>query len=140
MTHRQYLALFILAAFMAVAAFGMGKWAEKLNPEGIVPHTPVASEATTADTSTSSANTVSTPQGSEVATAASTELDTPRSAFTFGASMGLLAVGLLYCVLAAGLLLRQRARGLPANRFIVCLAGLAVSGFALSYLIDDYFY
>lgn len=135
MTQRQYLVLIILAVLMAVAAISLGRWAENLNPDGIIPHTPVT-QATEGDVATSIAATDPSIAISET-TAAPSE---PRSAFTFGASMGLLAVGLLYCVIAAGLLIRQRSKGLPANRFIVSVAALAVAGFAMSYLIDDYFY
>ncbi|MGQ7843525.1 hypothetical protein ACUNV4_03530 [Granulosicoccus sp. 3-233] len=126
---------------MAAIAFSLGRWAENLNPDGIIPHTPVVQDAASGDTTamdTTGGTASST--ASEAGSDTSAESVTPRNAFTFGASMGLLAAGLLYCVIAAGLLLRQRARGLPANRFIIAVAGLAVTGFALSYLIDDYFY
>lgn len=138
MTHRQYLVLAILAALMLATAFGLGRWAENLNPDGIIPHTPVAQDAVTgSDAGAASSTDESTSNANQSAPADPAEA---RSAFTFGASMGLLAAGLLYCVIAAGLLLQQRAKGLPVNRFIYSVAGLAAAGFALSYLIDDYFY
>lgn len=115
MTRRQYQILSLLVAFMVLTAIGIGQWSASLNPEGIIPHAPATIAADAAPVQ-------------------------PRSAFNFGASMGLLGVGLLYCMLAAVLLLRAKTRGLPAGRFIYSVVGLAVAGFALSYLIDDYFY
>lgn len=137
MTHRHYLVLAILAALMAISAIGLGRWAENLNPDGIIPHTPVVQDATSGE-NTSTASSADTLEPALDNGAESDEL--PRSAFTFGASMGLLAAGLLYCVIAAGLLLQRRAKGLPVNSFVYSIAGLAVIGFALSYLVDDYFY
>lgn len=115
MTQRQYVILAVLAALMFAIAFALGQWSAGLNPDGIIPHAP----------------------SSEATGALSAE---PRNAFTFGASMGLLATGMLYCMLAAVLLLKAKSRGFPVNKFIYSVAGLAVAGFALSYLIDDYFY
>ncbi len=129
MTQRQYLVLAIMVILMAAFAVGLGRWAEDLNPDGIIPHTPVEQNTAAGESDEQSA------ASTEV-----TDATQPRSAFTFGASMGLLAAGLLYCVIAAGLLLRQQVRGQSINRFIYCVAGLAVTGFALSYLVDDYFY
>ena len=123
MTHRQYLILAGLVAIMALSAYGLGQWSVSLNPDGIIPHAPV---------------TESTVEPS--AEASSKAVDEPRSAFTFGASMGLLGVGLLYGMLAAVLILRAKTRGLPAGPLLYGIAGLAAAGFALSYLIDDYFY
>ncbi len=119
MTHRQYIILAGLVAIMALTAYALGQWSVSLNPDGIIPHAPV------------------TETGAVASTDASVE---PRNAFTFGASMGLLGVGLLYGMLAAVFLLRARTRGLPASPFIYSIAGLAAAGFALSYLVDDYFY
>lgn len=121
MTHRQYAILALLVAIMTLTAYGLGQWSVSLNPDGIIPHTPATADEAVAET----------------VTTASTE---PRSAFTFGASMGLLGVGLLYGMLAAVLILRAKTRGLPAGTFFYSIAGLAAAGFALSYLIDDYFY
>ncbi len=115
MTRRQYLILAFLVALMALTAYSLGQWSVSLNPDGIVPHAPATETA--ADTSVE-----------------------PRNAFTFGASIGLLGVGLLYGMLAAVFLLRAKTRGLPAGPFIYSIAGLAAAGFALSYLVDDYFY
>ena len=123
MTHRQYLILAGLVAIMALIAYGLGQWAVSLNPDGIIPHAPVT-ESTVEPSA-------------EASTKAAVE---PRSAFTFGASMGLLGVGLLYGMLAAVLILRAKTRGLPAGPLLYSIAGLAAAGFALSYLIDDYFY
>ena len=118
-THRQYIILAGLVAIMALTAYGLGQWSVSLNPDGIIPHTPVTESAL------------------DESTKAAVE---PRSAFTFGASMGLLGVGLLYGMLAAVLILRAKTRGLPAGHLLYSIAGLAAAGFALSYLIDDYFY
>lgn len=130
MTQRQTITLVLMALLMILAAVALGQWAERLNPEGLITHTPTT---TAPDASASEAR---------GALQEPTREDKPdaRSAFRFGASMGLLAMGLLYCVIAAGLLLQRRANGLAANRFIVAMTVLAISGFALSYLIEDYFY
>ena len=123
MTQRQYIILVVLAAIMALTAYSLGQWSVSLNPDGIIPHTPATQS--TADTLAESS----------VETAVQ-----PRSAFTFGASMGLLAVGLVYGMLAAILFLRAKTGGKPVGPLIYGIAGLAATGFALSYLVDDYFY
>lgn len=120
MTKVQIIILAALAASMVAIAMMLGSWAEQLNPDGIAAH-PVASvelEPTS--------NAVSE--------------EAPRDAYSFGASMGLLAAGLLYCCIAFGLLIQARTKGKGANAFIYWVAGLAVLGFVLSYLVDDYFY
>ncbi|ASJ75356.1 hypothetical protein [Granulosicoccus antarcticus] len=127
MTHRQYLTLAVLVALMMAIAIGLGQWSANLNPDGIIPHTPIAEVAPSAESN----------EAADVVESVPAEA---RSAFTFGASMGLLATGMLYCMLAAVLLLKAKSRGFPASKFIYSVAGLAVAGFALSYLIDDYFY
>lgn len=114
MSLKQIITLAILATLMVLAAIGMGRWSEQINPEGIAVHSEVQAEA---------------------------EADTgPRDAFSFGVSLGLLAMALLYCCLAIGLLIRAKSKGKPADSFIYWVAGFAGLGFALSYLIDDYFY
>lgn len=123
MTHRQYIILAALAAIMALTAYSLGQWSVSLNPNGIMAHTPATQ------------TTVEAPAEGTVETA--TE---PRSAFTFGASMGLLGVGLVYGMLAAIFFLRAKTGGKPVGPFIYGIAGLAATGFALSYLVDDYFY
>lgn len=131
MTHRQYIILAGLAAIMALTAYSLGQWSVSLNPDGIVPHTPATQSAgeTLAETSNES---VTKPVSEAVVE--------PRSAFTFGASMGLLGVGLVYGMLAAIFFLRAKTGGKPVGPLIYGIAGLAATGFALSYLIDDYFY
>jgi hypothetical protein len=119
MSTRQYAILIALVALMTAVAVGLGRWSEQLNPAGIQSITESATDATT-----------TIEAGAEE----------PRNAFTFGASMGLLGSALLYCLIAAGLLLRARSLGRPPGRFAYFVAGLAAVGFVLSYLIDDYFY
>lgn len=111
MTKNEYAIIVALIVFMALAANGMGRWSASLNPGGIQTHT----ETTSVES-------------------------TPRNAFTFGASLGLLGVSLLYCLIGVGLLIRKKSKGLPASKFIYYVAGIAGLGFALSYLVDDYFY
>lgn len=130
MTQRQYLILIILTLMMALTAYNIGKWAESVYPQGIVPQTPTGAEPLT-----------QAPASQEQALQPlPSETGQPRSAFTFGASMGLLGVGLLYCLIAAGLMIKARASGMKPGIFIYSVTGLAVTGFVLSYLIDDYFY
>ncbi len=131
MTQRQYIILVVLAAIMALTAYSLGQWSVSLNPDGIIPHTP-ATQSTADTLAESSVETV-------VETVVETAVQ-PRSAFTFGASMGLLAVGLVYGMLAAILFLRAKTGGKPVGPLIYGIAGLAATGFALSYLVDDYFY
>ncbi len=123
MTHRQYVILAGLVAIMALTAYSLGQWSVSLNPEGIIPHTP-ATQAT-----------AEAPAEAIVDSAVE-----PRSAFTFGASMGLLGVGLVYGMLAAIFFLRAKTGGKPVGPLIYGIAGLAAAGFALSYIVDDYFY
>jgi len=121
MTKNEYVIVIALVLFMALAANALGRWSASLNPDGIQPH-PEPGTAPVENTELS------------------TEHTSARNAFTFGASLGLLGVSLLYCVIAAGLLIRKKSKGLPASRFIYCVAGIAGVGFLLSYLVDDYFY
>ena len=120
MTKKEYVIVIALIVLMALAANGLGRWSSSLNPDGIQPH-PVPGSEVVDNTET-------------------TKKSTPRNAFTFGASLGLLGMSLLYCLIGAGLLIRKKSRGLPVSKFIYCVAGIAGLGFALSYLMDDYFY
>jgi len=160
MSKVQIIILIVLAVGMVAISMLLGNWAEQLNPDGIAAHpeAPVDSTATTAESTEQSAeqSAEQTAESSNVnadsATAGATEqitdatpsgsqtTDTPRDAFSFGVSMGLLASGLLYCCIAFGLLISARSKGQGANPFIYWVAGLAGLGFVLSYLIDDYFY
>ena len=115
MSRTQIVILAAMAVGMLVIAMAMGNWAEQLNPEGIAAH-PVADEKTLSS---------SEPQ---------------RDAFSFGVSMGLLGTGLLYSCIAFGLFIQARSKNRAASQFIFWVAGFALLGFALSYLIDDYFY
>ena len=108
----------LLAAFMVLAAVAMGNWSKQINPNGIA-QTPVAQVPDIPDTSAHSSET--------------------RDAFSFGASLDLLAMALLYCCIAFGLPIQAKSKRRPANRFIYRFAGLALVGFALSYFVDDYF-
>lgn len=114
MSRAQTLFITTLAIIMIFTAYALGNWAEQINPDGITPHP--------------------TSEGEDAVIAA------PRDAFSFGASMGLLASGLAYCCLAFGLLIRARSTGRGATAFTYSVAGLAVLGFILSYIVDDYFY
>jgi len=96
MTKTQTLIIALLAVTMAIIAMALGNWSQQLNPEGIAPH---STQLTESDDPLSA------------------EASQPRNAFYFGASMGLLAGGLIYCVLAFALLIRAK-----------------------SYVVDDYFY
>lgn len=115
MSKRQIALLCVLALIMAAVAYALGSWSEQINPDGIEPH-PVA-------------------EGEPLQ-----EPVESRDAFYFGASMGLLACALAYCCLAFGLVINSKSKGHAISQFAYWVAGLAVSGFALSYLIDDYFY
>ena len=112
MNKQHYLVIAVLAIVMAVVAMGLGNWAEQINPEGIAAHPGVESEQATV----------------------------PRNSYYFGMSMGLLGMGLLYCCIAFGLLIHSKSKGRAPGSFVYSVAGLAVTGFALSYLVDDYFY
>ncbi|MFK7995937.1 MAG: hypothetical protein AB8B87_17505 [Granulosicoccus sp.] len=115
MSNTQKIFLAVLAVIMIAVAMALGNWSERINPDGIEPH-PVAAGET------------------------AIEPVTPRDAYSFGISIGLLATALAYCCLAFGLLIQAKSKGRPASRFTYWVAGLAGVGFALSYLLDDYFY
>lgn len=122
MTNAQTGIIALLILLMLAAAFGLGRWAESINPDGINAH-PVAADA------------------SSSVPANDTLVDDPqRDAFYFGASMGLLATALLYGAFTMGLLIRAKSIGRKPDRFVFWLASLAGSGLLLSYLVDDYFY
>lgn len=114
MTTNHYILIALLAALMGASAFAIGSWAQSINPEGISPITDTVAAAG------------SSPQ--------------TRNAFMFGASIGLLGTGLLYCVIAMGLLIQAKSKGRSAGVTVYCVAGLALAGFVLSYVVDDYFY
>ena len=119
MSSKQIITLAILAILMVLVAVGMGRWSEQINPDGIAMNPVTESTDVAADNSTDAE---------------------PRDAYTFGVSLGLLATGFLYCCIAIGLLIHARSKGKPAGKFIYWVAGFAGLGFALSYLVDDYFY
>ena len=119
MSSKQIIILAILAILMVLVAIGMGRWSEQVNPDGIAMN-PVS-------------------ETGEVAVDNDTDTE-PRDAYTFGVSLGLLGTGFLYCCIAIGLLIHARSKGKPASKFIYWVAGFAGLGFALSYLVDDYFY
>lgn len=115
MSKNQSFIVVLLAIVMVVVAMFLGNWSEQINPDGIASH-PVVEGDTALDQSA------------------------PRDAFSFGISMGLLATALVYCCVAFGLLISAKSKGRGVSRFTYWVAGLAGLGFALSYLIDDYFY
>ncbi|MFK8080906.1 MAG: hypothetical protein AB8B97_11530 [Granulosicoccus sp.] len=115
MSKSQSFVFIVLLVIMILAANTLGNWSEQINPEGITPHPAV--------------------DGEEVV-----EQRTPRDAFSFGVSMGLLGCALAYSCVAFGLMIRARSRRQKASHFTYWLAGLAGLGFVLSYLVDDYFY
>lgn len=112
MSKGRYYLLALLAVVMGLVAWGVGNWAVQVSPDGIAEHPGLESEPTA----------------------------TPRNSFYFGVSTGLLAMGLLYCCLAIGLLIHAKVKGRGVGAFVYSVVGLAVLGFALSYLVDDYFY
>lgn len=115
MSKSQSFLFALFAIIMVVAAWQLGSWSEQINPDGIAPHPAV------------DGNPDATPSA-------------PRDAFSFGVSMGLLAAAMAYCCIAFGLMIGAKAKGRTVSRFTYWLAGLAGLGFALSYLIDDFFY
>ena len=121
MTPLKWLIVLILSAMMLAAAVGFGRWAESVNPEGI---TEPVTTANLPDTQTPSEPVVTN----------------SRDAFTFGASIGLLAASLLYATFAIALLIRAKSKGWAPDQLTYWIAGLAGVGLALSYLVDDYFY
>lgn len=113
MTSKELIILAVLATVMLAAATTLGNWSATINPDGILPHQ-------------NEANGVQNAQ--------------PRDAYWFGASIGLLGTSLLYCCIAMGLLILARTKKKPVSQIAYWIAGLAASGFILSYLVDDYFY
>ena len=125
---------------MILAAFGFGRWAESVNPDGI------STAELTADTTEANAEV-----GTEETTDGANEnLNQPptnttpnvdsRDAFNFGASIGLLAAALLYGTFAIALLIRAKSTNRAPDPLTFWIAGLAGLGLALSYLVDDFFY
>lgn len=115
MTTVQKILVVLMLLAMAAAAMLVGNWSASINPDGIAAHPAAEGQA---------------PQ---------TEIQ-PRDAFSFGASMGLLGMSLLYCCAAFALFIRAKSRQRTTSTFTYWIAGLAIAGFILSYLIDDYFY
>lgn len=113
MTTLNWSIVIALTVLMIAAAIGVGRWAEAVNPEGITP--PTTSEETVAAQDT-------------------------QDAFSFGASIGLLGSALLYATVAIGMLIQAKTSSRPPYPLTYWIAGLAGTGLALSYLVDDYFY
>lgn len=128
MTNTQTSIIAVLTVLMFAAAFGLGRWAEYINPDGIKAF-PVAVDAPS-----------TTPPANDASVNDRQDGDPPRNAFYFGASMGLLAMALIYATVVMGLLIRARSIGRKPDKFVFWLASLAGSGLLLSYLVDDYFY
>lgn len=122
MSKHQYFILALLLLGMCVISYAVGNWAQTLNPDGIQDVAATAASETGNDGLPNPAT------------------DVPRNAFSFGASIGLLATGLLYCLIAFGLLIRAKTKMQTAGVFTYCVAGMAVTAFVLSYVVDDYFY
>jgi len=100
----------MLVIVLVVIASITGNWSESLNPDGLVLHAPNEEKAAVA-----------------------------KSAFGFGASMGLLAVSLLYCLVAAAVLIFRKSRRKPHGLLPLVIAAIAVLGFSSSYFVDRYF-
>lgn len=99
-----------LIALMVLVTFLVGNWFEQMHPNGLTLNKP-----------------------SE---------DTPGeniSAFGFGASIGLLLSSLLYCLIAAGMLINSKLKNRAAGILPVAVAVIAAIGFTLSYFVDGYF-
>ena len=115
MSKRQILIIATLAIIMTAVAMLMGNWSEQINPDGIASHPATDGDVGTLD-------------------------NTPRDAYSFGLSIGLLATALAYCCAAFGLMINAKSKGRSVSRFTYWVAGLAALGFSLSYIVDDYFY
>lgn len=111
MNSKKILVIIALIAAMIFVAIYIGNWAVDKNPDGLKLHSP----------SDEAANTGS-------------------SAFGFGASIGLLGTALLYCLLAAGVLITNKIRKIPAGTMPLTIAIVAAVGFTASYVVDGYFY
>lgn len=120
---------------MILAAFGFGRWAESVNPDGIS-----AAELTVETTEGTAEGT--TDGATENLNQPPTRTPTvdSRDAFKFGASIGLLAAALLYGTFAIALLIRAKSTNRSPEPLTYWIAGLAGLGLALSYLVDDFFY
>jgi len=99
-----------LIIVLVIVAVLTGNWSESLNPDGLVLHAPDEETATEA-----------------------------KSAFGFGASMGLLAMSLLYCLIAAVILIVRQTRKVARGLLPLAVAAIAVVGFSSSYFVDSYF-
>ena len=115
MTVTKTLILIVMIIIMMGMALAIGNWSASMNPDGILPH-PTIDEGELL------------------------EQPVPRDAYWFGISIGLLGLSLLYGCIAFGLFIMARSQSRPIDKFIYYLAGVAGIGFALSYLVDDYFY
>jgi hypothetical protein len=111
MNSKKILLIVALIAILIFVAIYMGNWAVDKNPDGLKLHSPT----------------------DEAAKAGS-------SAFGFGASIGLLGTSLLYCLLAAGVLITSKIRNIPTGTMPLKIAIVAALGFTASYVVDGYFY
>ena len=87
--------LLLMAGLMAGMAYWMGHWAEQINPGGIIMYPSAGVEVDSTDDNASAVKETK----SASPTLCETSSASPRNAFLFGASMGLLGTGLLYCCL-----------------------------------------
>ncbi len=131
MTPLKWLIVLCLAAFMIFAAFGFGRWAESINPDGI------SAAELSVDTAEETAE---KPTENLKRPTSTTPTIESRDAFKFGASIGLLAAALLYGTFAIALLIRAKSTNRSPDQLTYWIAGLAGLGLALSYLVDDFFY
>ena len=127
MTPKEIAILIALTIAMLAVALSMGKWVEASYPDKFQLHEP------TSPNSSNNANTDNAPSNKTTTAKEST-------AFGYGAATGLLIISLLYCLLAAALLLRCKATNRPRSPLITAIAILAAVGFSLSYFVDGYFF
>ena len=99
-----------LIALMVLVTFLVGNWFEQMHPNGLTLNKPSEDKP-----------------GDNI------------SAFGFGASIGLLLSSLLYCLLAAGMLINSKLKKRAAGYLPVAVAVIAAVGFTLSYFVDGYF-
>jgi hypothetical protein len=135
MTFLQTVVLAVLAVAMLAAALTLGSWSAQVNPDGIQPHPAADQGNATAPLPTDQAS-----AAESAAEGAGVEESTAGDPFSFGMSMGLLGMSLMYCCIALGLFIQSRAQKKEVGMFTFCVAGLAGIGFVLSYVVDGYFY